>query len=193
MIVTITSIIQNNNETTKTSYPVTTKTSSPASTKTTIGYDKRTTSLTVTTIVDKTSVKHNNDVSVNTDLPSTLDNVQGFENFDTNYDNDMTPTVDPVIESPIITIIDDDDDDDNSPTEPEFQDFDALPVQKSTKVSWFTDPTRGRTSTLSTATYSTSRFSVKKKTSTTIFARKTRTKKLSSSTTVVMMMFWSRR
>ena len=193
MVVTITSIIQNNNETTKTSYPATTKTSSPASTKTIIGYDKRTTSLTVTTIVDKTSVKHNNDVSVNTDLPSTLDNVQGFENFDTNYDNDMTPTVDPVIESPILTIIDDDDDDDNSPTEPEFQDFDALPVQKSTKASWFTDPTRGRTSTLSTATYSTSRFSVKKKTSTTIFARKTRTKKLSSSATVVMMMFWSRR
>ena len=192
VMVTITSIIQNNNATTKTSSPATTKTSSPASNKTIIDNDKRTTPLTVTTIVDKTSVKHNNDVSVNTDLPSTPDIVQEFEHFDANSDNDTTPTVDRVIESPILTIINDDDDD-NSPTEPEFQDFDALPVQKSTKASWFTDPTRGRTSTLSTATYSTSRFSVKKKTSTTIFARKTRTKKLSSSATVVMMMFWSRR
>ena len=161
VMVTITSIIQNNNAATKTSSPVTTKTSSPVSNKTIIDNDKRTTLLTVTTIVDKTSVKHNNDVSVNTDLPSTPDIVQEFEHFDANSDNDTTPTVDRVIESPILTIINDDDDD-NSPTEPEFQDFDALPVQKATKASWFTVPTRGRTSTLSTTTHSTSRFSVKK-------------------------------
>ena len=153
VMVTITSIIQNNN--------ATTKTSSPASNKTIIDNDKRTTPLTVTTIVDKTSVKHNNDVSVNTDLPSTPDIVQEFEHFNANSDNDTTPTVDRVIESLILTIIDDDDDD-NYPTEPEFQDFDALPVQKATKASWFTVPTRGRTSTLSTTTHSTSRFSVKK-------------------------------
>ena len=153
VMVTITSIIQNNN--------ATTKTSSPATNKTIVDNDKRTAPLIVTNIVDKALVKNNNDVSTNTDLPPTPDIVQEFEHFDANSDNETTPTVNPVIESPILTIIDDDDDD-NSNNEPEFQDFDALPVQKATKTSWYTVPTRGRTPTPSTTTHSPSRSSVKK-------------------------------
>ena len=66
VMVTITGIIQNNNATTNTSSPATTKTSSPATNKTIIDNDKRTAPLIVTNIVDKTFVKNNNDVSVNT-------------------------------------------------------------------------------------------------------------------------------
>ena len=88
----------------------------------------------VPTVVDKTFVDKNNDVSVDKDLPPTPDIVQDFENIDTRSDNDTTPTINPVIDSPILTIIDDDDDD-NSLSPPEFQDFDALPVQQLTKES----------------------------------------------------------
>ena len=112
VMVTITSIIQNNNATTKTSSPVNTNTSSLATIKTMD--DNRTAYFIVTNIVDKTLVPNNNDVSINTDIPSTPDIVQEFEHFDANSDNDKTPTVNPFIESPILTIIDDDDDDDNS-------------------------------------------------------------------------------
>ena len=153
VMVTITSIIQNNN--------ATTKISSLATNNKINDNDKRTVPLVVKNIVDKTFVKNNNDVSVNTYLPSTPDIVQEFEHFDANSDNDTTPTINPVIEYPILTIIDDDDDD-NSLTEPEFQDFDTLPVQKATKTSWYTVPTRGRMPTPSTTTHSPSRSSVKK-------------------------------
>ena len=152
-MVTITSIIQNNHTTSKTSSPVTNKTI--------INNDEKTAPLILTTFVDKTFVDKNNDVFVTRDLPPAPDIVQDFEKFDTHSDNDTTPPINPVNDSPILTIIDDDDNDDNSLSPPEFQDFDFLSVQQLTKASWSTTPTRGRMSNTSTTTHSPSGSSFK--------------------------------
>ena len=153
VMVTITSIIQNNHTTSKTSSPVTNKTI--------INNDEKTAPLILTTFVDKTFVDKNNDVFVTRDLPPAPDIVQDFEKFDTHSDNDTTPPINPVNDSPILTIIDDDDNDDNSLSPPEFQDFDFLPVQQLTKASWSTAPTRGRMSKTSATTHSPSGSSFK--------------------------------
>ena len=154
VMVTITSIIQNNHTTSKTSCPVTNKTI--------LNNDEKTASSILPTFVDKTFVDKNNDVSVTKDLTPTPDIVKDFENFDALSDNDTTPPINPVNNSPILTIIDDDDDDDdNSLPQPVFQDFDSLPVQQLTKAFWSTVPSRGRMLKTSITTHSPSGSSLK--------------------------------